>query len=149
MRLALLFPFAAAFLAALATAGCQRPCETADNCKRTCDCIDSTTESRLQCTMAFRCESADLVCESDYDALACVDVCGQYAAIGKCGFQRCSNNAECAKKITCPVLNAEGQPTSLNFTCDLTFACDQELQLCQAGSELPQDQLCRACPVPP
>lgn len=135
-------------LAACASAGCRRPCETAENCKRTCECIDSTTESRLQCTVAFRCESAELVCESDHESLACADVCGQYAAIGRCGFQRCANNAECAKKITCPVLNADGQPNGLNFTCDLTFACDQELGLCQPGSEFPQEQLCLACPQP-
>ena len=129
-------------------AGCQRPCETADNCKRTCECIDSTTQARLDCTMAFRCETAQLVCEADYEALACDDVCGDYAASGKCGFQRCANNAECAKKITCPVLNDQGQPNGLNFTCDLTFACDQEIGLCQPGSELPQAQLCSACPQP-
>lgn len=138
--------------------GCPRPCETADNCKRTCDCVDTTTDTKLECSMAFRCETNASQCEAKYDAQACADVCNEYAAIGKCGFQRCVASAECVRVATCPIRDANGQPTALNFQCTLNFDCDTTLELCDPGSEVPLDQLCLlvdpatgalVCPQPP
>lgn len=139
--------------------GCKRPCETADNCKRTCECVNANTDTRLDCTMGFRCEQATLECEDDYDALPCAEVCNEYAAAGKCGFQRCRQDAECVRVATCPILDANGQPTALNFECTLNFTCEVELGLCSPGSEIPLDQMCllpnpadpaqRLCQQPP
>ncbi len=138
------------------TPGCRRPCETADNCKRTCDCVDSTTDTKLECTMAFRCDTTSSECETKYD-VACSQVCEEYAAIGKCGFQRCTADAECVRVATCPIRAANGQPTTLNFQCTLNFTCDTTLELCAPDSERPLDQLCLLtdqngqlfCPQPP
>lgn len=155
----------AVFVVAAALAGavvlvapaCRRPCETADNCKRTCECVDATTDTQLDCTMGFRCETTTSECEVDHDALSCGEVCEQYAAVGKCGFQRCSIDQECVRVATCPIRDVNGQPTTLNFQCTLNFTCDTVLELCAPGSELPLDQLCfltdangaLLCPQPP
>lgn len=121
---------------------CKRACETAENCVRTCECVDATTDTRLDCTMGFRCESVDLVCEAAYDELPCEEVCAQYAAVGDCGFQRCNVDADCVRNLTCPVVNAQGQPTGQFFPCTIPFICDQSRGLCASGSELPKDQQC-------
>jgi hypothetical protein len=122
--------------------GCQRPCETSDNCKRTCECVDGQTSVRSNCTMAFRCEGETQVCEADYDGLSCDDMCAQYAARAECGFERCEADAECTKQLTCPILDAQGNPTSLAHDCTLTFICDQNQKLCEAASTQSDAQLC-------
>ena len=137
---------AACFLAlAMSTAGCKRACETSDNCKRTCSCVNAQTNSRLDCTLAIRCDGKEGVCESDYDGLSCNDMCTQYAAKNECGFERCNANEECTKQLTCPLKDANGNPTASQFDCTLAFACDQDQHLCEVASTAPVDQLCAVC----
>jgi len=129
-------------VAALAAGtSCQRPCETQDNCKRTCDCVNDQTQVRESCTMAFRCEADTQVCEGDFDNLSCNDICLQYDAHHLCGLERCAADAECGKVISCPVLDANGQPVGTR-TCTLSFVCDQDNKVCDPASTASDAQLC-------
>jgi hypothetical protein len=130
-------------LCALAAVGCRRPCESAANCKRTCSCLNRTTQARAECTMAFRCETADGYCETDFDELSCNEICARYDATATCGFQRCLVDAECVRRLTCPVLDGDGNPTTLNFDCTLNFVCDQDRELCEVASTLSPEQMCQ------
>jgi hypothetical protein len=125
--------------------GCKRPCESQSNCERTCTCVNSDTQASFDCTIAYLCDGSTATCENDYSNQSCNDMCNQYAAHGECGFERCNADADCTKDLTCPKLDANGQPTTLNFDCKLTFACDQAQHLCAAASTQSQDQLCATC----
>jgi hypothetical protein len=126
---------------------CKRPCDTVEHCKRTCSCLDSTTDTRQDCTIAFRCEGETKVCEDDYDSMSCDDLCATYAARALCGTQRCSANEECKKVVSCPVLDANGQPVepAQSFTCTRTFACDQTLAVCDAAITQSDEEHCAFC----
>lgn len=131
----------------LLSASCRRPCETEQHCKRTCECLDNANDTRLDCTIAFRCEGADKVCESSYDSMACDELCSTYAARAMCGTQRCASNADCEKVVSCPVLDAEGQPVepAQSFTCTRTFECDVTLEVCDAELTESDEAHCAFC----
>lgn len=93
--------------------------------------------------MAFRCDAVDQFCEADFDNLSCDQICEKYAATATCGFERCSVDADCVKRLTCPVLDASGNPTTLSFDCTLSFLCDQTAELCEAASTRPPEVMCR------
>ena len=137
----------AASLLTLASASCKRPCETQEHCKRTCECLDSSNDTRLDCTIAFRCEAEARVCEADYDTMACDDLCSTYAARALCGTQRCGSNADCEKVVSCPVLDANGQPVepAQSFTCTRTFECDLTLEVCDAEITQSDEAHCAFC----
>lgn len=126
---------------------CRRPCETEQHCKRTCECLDNATDTRLDCTIAFRCEGEDKVCESTYDSMACDELCSTYAARAMCGTQRCASNANCEKVVSCPVLDADGQPVepAQTFSCTRTFECDLTLEVCDAEITQSDEAHCAFC----
>ncbi|HEY4219994.1 MAG TPA: hypothetical protein VGO62_01600, partial [Myxococcota bacterium] len=127
------------------TASCPRPCESSDNCKRTCSCINAITHSRVDCPIAFRCDSESATCENDYANLSCDDICTQFAKHDECGFERCAVDADCTKNLSCPVLDQNGNATDQQFQCTLTFACDEQKKLCDVNSTLGTDALCDVC----
>lgn len=145
----LLLQAALAFVGIVALAGvstlsgCRRPCESSDNCKRTCSCLNAQTSSRADCTMAFRCDGAEEVCEPDFDNLSCDQICERYAATATCGFERCAVDEDCLKRLTCPVLDQNGNPTTLTFDCTIPFRCDQDAELCEVASTRPPEVMCR------
>ena len=143
-RALLLFAVVAA---TLLPASCRRPCDTEQHCKRTCECLDNATDTRLDCTIAFRCEGENKVCEATYDTMACDELCSTYAARAMCGTQRCSSNANCEKVVSCPVLDADGQPVepAQSFTCTRTFGCDPTLEVCDAELTASDEAHCAFC----
>lgn len=140
-------PLLALLAFGLALASCKRPCESVEHCKRTCECLDNATDTRLDCTIAFRCEGETQVCESSYDSMACDELCATYAARAMCGTQRCSSNADCEKVVSCPVLDADGQPVepAQSFTCTRTFECDLTLEVCGADITQSDEAHCAFC----
>ncbi|MBI1949247.1 MAG: hypothetical protein HYS27_26405 [Deltaproteobacteria bacterium] len=131
----------------LPSAACRRPCDTEQHCKRTCECLDNTNDTRLDCTIAFRCEGEGKVCEDSYDTMACDDLCSTYAARALCGTQRCSSNANCEKVVSCPLLDESGNPVepAQSFTCTRTFECDLTLEVCDAEITQADEAHCAFC----
>ena len=129
-------------VAAVPLPSCKRACETAFHCKRTCDCLNPETDVRQECTLAFRCEGSSESCEEAYTSMNCTEMCNTYLLEGSCGVQRCLSNDECTRVVTCPILDANGQPSALTRDCTVSFACQQELSACQPDSTLPDAQLC-------
>ncbi len=126
---------------------CRRPCDNEQHCKRTCECLDASNDTRLDCTIAFRCEADERVCEGTYDTMPCDELCTTYAARALCGTQRCASNANCEKVLSCPVLDADGNPVepAQQFTCTRTFACDLELEVCDAEITQSDEAHCAFC----
>lgn len=141
------FPLLAALTLVALMGACKRPCESEQHCKRTCECLDSSTDTRLDCTIAFRCEGETQVCEDPYDTMACDELCSTYAARAMCGTQRCSANADCEKVVSCPVLDADGNPVqpAQSFTCTRTFECDPTLEVCGAEITQSDEAHCAFC----
>ena len=136
----------AAVLVALAACGllpgCKRPCETAANCVRTCECLNNQTNQRLDCSLAFRCEGDTQVCEDAHDELSCDQLCDEYAGAGRCGVERCGSDLECQKVISCPFFDGNGQPSGQFFDCTLNFRCQPDFEACQPRSTATVEALC-------
>ena len=129
--------------------GCKRPCETEQNCKRTCSCLNTQTNTRDDCTIAYKCDGAELVCEDAYDTQSCDEMCAQYAARALCGTERCASDADCGKIVQCPCLDAQGQPNGLEYQCNIGFTCELDVEVCEAASTASDLQLCGTfCPAP-
>ena len=145
MRLRVVAVFAVLVVGIVVLGGgtCKRACETADNCKRTCQCTNAVTDAAFPCTIAFRCNGADQVCEDDFDTLSCTDVCKQYH--DNCGTERCNDDKECTKSLSCPLRDAQGNPTASLYDCTLCFTCDQTQSICAPASTASNDQLCLQC----
>lgn len=136
---------AAVVLGTVALGGgtCARPCESSLNCKRTCDCVNTSTSTKLDCTVAFRCDSVAETCEAAYDSMSCDVMCDTYASTATCGFERCTSDADCFKAFSCPIIDPQSrQPTGTFFDCELPFTCDQGAQLCDVRSTATQESLC-------
>lgn len=111
--------------------------------------MNTQSQAEDDCTLAFRCLPKEEVCEPDFDALSCDEICERYVTRGQCGFQRCAADAECRRFLTCPVLDNNGNPTTLSRDCTLNFTCDQEVELCQVESTFSPEQMCTQLCVPP
>jgi hypothetical protein len=136
----ILLPLAA--IAALQAAACTRPCESSANCVRTCSCLNETTNLRLDCSVAFRCEGDTRSCEAAHDEKSCDEVCAEYAGSGRCGVERCGSDAECVKTIACPLVDVNGTPTGQFADCTLGFRCQPEFEACQPRSTASDAELC-------
>jgi hypothetical protein len=121
---------------------CRRACRTSENCRRTCDCLNTETDTRNACDLAFVCEGADGSCEEAYDAMTCDEVCAQYQANALCGVARCRTDADCHRALECDVLDATGAPNGQKRACEITFACDVEAAACAVRSIASDAQLC-------
>jgi hypothetical protein len=124
------------------TGGCKRACETASNCRRTCECLNRTTDRRNECTVAFRCEGDTETCEPAFDEMACDQLCADYDANALCGVARCLSDADCTRDLACDLVDFNGQPTGQQQACTVPFACDQTLQACAVRSIATDAQLC-------
>lgn len=129
-------------LVAVWSAGCERPCSSSANCVRTCDCLNELTNTRLECSVAYRCDGAERVCEDAHNTDSCDDLCADYAANARCGVERCANDAECQKTIECPLLDQNGNQTGQFATCTLNFRCQPEFEACQPRSTADDAALC-------
>jgi hypothetical protein len=133
--------------------GCARPCVTEENCKRTCDCTNAGTGDELECTMAFQCkepteDAREKVCEADYD-IECDELCSRYAANAACGSKRCEADSNCEKKMTCDVLDANGDPSGQKFDCVIPFVCSADVGVCEPSYTVPDANLCTTCCLSP
>jgi hypothetical protein len=137
-------------VAALAVfSGCRRPCEDALNCKRTCECLNTQTNSRQDCTIAFKCDGAEQVCEAEYDTMPCDELCSLYAAQALCGTERCAADVDCVKNLTCDCRDAQGNPNGRRYDCTRSFLCDLTSQTCEPLSTRSDVEICIAdCPQP-
>jgi hypothetical protein len=130
-------------LSSLATTGCARPCTSSANCVRTCDCLNSETNTRQDCSVAFRCDGAERVCEAAHESKSCDEICAEYAGNARCGVERCANDAECAKTIECPLIDQNGNATGQFATCTLGFRCQADFEACQPRSTAQEADLCQ------
>ncbi len=137
----------------LAASGCKRPCQSEKNCKRSCDCIDKTNGGSQKCTLAFLCQApegnGEKVCEDDYDALSCDEMCSKFAAAAQCGTSRCEADANCDRKMQCAVVNDAGEPTGLFQNCEIPFVCDATNKVCPAAFNRRDAELCATCCTTP
>ena len=123
--------------------GCQRPCNSAANCLRSCECLNAITDQRLDCDVAFRCEGATETCETAFDSFSCLDICTEYAAKARCGVERCLSDADCVKSVSCPLFDANGQPNGQFFDCTLGFLCEADKgESCEPRSSADDATLC-------
>jgi hypothetical protein len=129
-------------LVAAGLSSCRRACRTSENCRRTCDCLNTATDTRNACDLAFVCEGAEGYCEEAYDAMSCDDVCAQYQANALCGVARCRSDADCQRALECDVLGVNGAPTGQKRACEITFACDVEAAACAVRSIASDAELC-------
>jgi hypothetical protein len=128
----------------VAVSSCRRACRTSDNCRRTCDCLNTATDTRNECGLAFVCEAGDGYCEEAYDAMSCDDLCAQYQANALCGVARCRTDADCHRALECDVLGLNGAPTGQKRACEITFACDVDNAACEVRSIASDTDLCAA-----
>lgn len=115
-----------ASVCALAIAGglsCSKRCETAEGCKRSCQCADDESGTNYACAMVFNCDQENSTCMPGHDQ-SCEEICAQYAATRSCGRQ-CTSDEHCMVRCTCQT--TEG---SLPFSCSHPFACDQTIGVC-------------------
>ncbi len=131
---------------AVAAGSCKRPCDTARNCIRTCECVNENTNQQLDCSVGFRCEGDTSTCEDLHDTQSCDDVCNEYAARARCGVFRCLEDAECTRVLSCPLADANGAPNGQFAECTVGFACEQDFGSCEPASSLSDEVLCaQAC----
>jgi hypothetical protein len=136
--------FAALVASVVPTSSCKRACETAANCRRTCECLNTETDRRNECTVAFRCEGDTETCEDALDEMTCDQQCADYEANALCGVARCLSDSDCTRELECEFLGANGQPTGQKQACTVTFGCDQALQACAVRSIASDAELCAA-----
>jgi hypothetical protein len=142
---ALLLAFLGAAALWLCGSACDRPCQQASNCVRECSCLNSVTDTRIACPLAFRCEREQRRCEDAFAEMGCDEMCERYASRGLCGTERCRADDECRKFISCPVLNDFGEPSGLFRDCTLNFVCDVQAESCDPASTLDDFSLCQIC----
>lgn len=127
----------------LGSAGCKRPCEKAENCIRSCECLNEITDNRLDCDIGFRCDGSTKTCEEAFDAFSCEQICAEYAATARCGVERCLSDADCVKVVSCPVFDGNGQPNGQFFDCTLGFLCEADKgESCEPRSTVDDATLC-------
>jgi hypothetical protein len=124
--------------------GCKRPCESALNCKRTCSCLNTQTNRRNDCTVAFKCDGAEQVCEEAFDTMKCDDLCAQYAARALCGTERCASDADCVKILECDCRGQDGNPNGRKYECTRSFLCDVNTEVCEPLSTRSDAEICAA-----
>jgi hypothetical protein len=132
--------------AALSSVACKRPCVSAAQCKRTCECTNEDTDDTEKCTVGFLCEvpegSAEGTCEDEYESLQCPEFCAKFAANGVCGTNRCTANSDCERTMSCDCLDAQGNVAGTKFDCTVAFECDGGDRVCSAGFTNTDQQLC-------
>jgi hypothetical protein len=75
--------------------------------------------------------------------MPCDELCKTYDGNSKCGVERCDDNDDCTKNISCQLANNMGQPTGQTIDCKFLFQCDVTgTQSCAGISSLPDLQLC-------
>lgn len=122
---------------------CKQACERAENCVRSCPCLNSETDQRLDCAIAFRCEGATQTCEDAFAEFTCDQICADFAANARCGVERCLSDADCVKVLSCPLLDQNGQATGQFLDCTLPFACELDQgSTCEPLSTLDDANLC-------
>lgn len=134
----------------LTLAGCSRPCEEAANCLRTVDCLNTETDNRVPCTIAFRCEGKTQTCEEAFSGFSDGQICADYAARARCGVARCRSDDDCSRLISCPILDANNAPTGQFRDCSFAFACElDEQESCEPASSVDDATLCNSgvCPA--
>lgn len=143
------FVWLALFVVLASSSACKQRCLKAANCIRTCDCLNDETDQRLSCPVAFRCEGETGTCEDAYDQDSCEKICADYAATARCGVARCASDAECTKLLSCPNLDAQGNPNGQFRDCTFSFVCElDKAESCDPASTLPDAELCASCPPP-
>lgn len=108
---------------------------------RNTSCVNSVSDQRFDCAIAFRCEGADQVCEPAESELSDDEICSLYAANARCGVERCLTDADCVRTIACPIFS-NGQPTGQTADCTLGFRCQPEYEACQPRSTASDEALC-------
>lgn len=135
--------FLSVVVVTLVTAACtQAPCESAQNCVRTVSCLNADTNVRADCSIGYRCEGDTLTCEDAYSTQTDDEFCGEYAGGGVCGVFRCQTDAECRKKLSCPLLDGNGAATGQTLDIELEFICDQATGTCDPDSTRSDAELC-------
>jgi hypothetical protein len=124
------------------SSSCRRPCQVAENCRRSCDCLNTETNTRNDCSLAFVCEGDEGLCEEAYDSMTCDEMCASYQKEGICGVSRCRQDADCERNLECDVLNASGQPSGLKRACTVFFPCMVEQSACDVGTLATDAALC-------
>jgi hypothetical protein len=124
------------------SSSCRRACQTSENCRRSCDCLNTATDTRNECSLAFVCEGAEGLCEEAYDTMSCDEMCADYHANALCGVARCRSDADCTRRVECDVLGPSGAPTGQKRGCEVLFACDIEASACDVGSLASEAELC-------
>jgi hypothetical protein len=128
------------------SSSCRRACDTAQNCRRTCDCLNTATDTRNECSLAFVCEGAENLCEEAYDTMSCDEICADYQANALCGVARCRSDADCTRRLECDVVDLNGAPTGQKRACEIPFTCDVAAAACDVGSIASDAELCsRVC----
>lgn len=146
MRAKLLLGSLLLFAAAVTSTACPRKCETAENCIKSCDCLNGKTDQKLACPIAYRCEGATSTCEEAFDSLSCDEQCATYAAEARCGVARCKTDADCVKTVSCPLTDANGTPTGQFQDCTLNFVCElNKGESCDPASTADDVTFCAAC----
>jgi hypothetical protein len=111
------------FLIAVAASGCKRQCESSQNCIRQCRCTNTVTNNSRDCPIAYLCEP-DQYCEAAYADMSCDELCKTYDDKSLCGVERCDDNDDCTKNLSCPLADGNGVPTGQTIDCRFTFQCD-------------------------
>ena len=123
--------------------GCfPRECQEHANCIKSCDCLDTATQTNTACAMTFLCEVESKSCEAAYD-MDCNDFCQTYAANEVCGSKRCTLDSECLRSVTCTVTDSAGN--SQEIPCSQQFMCDNDLEVCEATYLLDDLSFCELC----
>lgn len=122
--------------------GCEAPCESAQNCVRTVSCLNADTNVRSDCSIGYRCEGDTLTCEDAYATQTDDEFCAQYAGGGVCGVFRCLSDADCRKKLSCPLVDSTGAATGQTLDVELEFICDQANGTCDPSSTRSDAELC-------
>lgn len=130
----LLSAFALLWLVALG-ACLPRPCETATNCQRDCECTQNGVT--FSCPAFFLCVEG--TCEADYNK-SCDEICTDF--LGRCGSQRCDDETDCDRNVTC---NVQDQVTGAvsSFNCEKRYLCENGL--CEEAFNVDDNTLCNEC----
>ena len=104
--------------------------------------------------MAFQCkkpsdDAKEKVCEADYDAMQCDELCSRFAANALCGSKRCDADADCERKMTCDILNENSEPTGQKFDCTIPFVCNATDEVCPSAFTRSDAELCVTCCLTP
>lgn len=111
----------AAFLPFIST-GCDKQCESADGCKRTCTCTDKANAVTFACDMIFNCDPESKTCDPMHGK-SCDEICEAYASYNACGRQ-CEENAHCVLRCTCETQTGQ-------LVCEQPYACDKKRGVCE------------------